>query len=379
MSGNKQRRMCCLASRDGWYASWLTKDRGALPYLFQEYYGFEAYMAGPARPGEDYEAVISRYVPGLKMDFLPDNRLETWAVYMEGRARDFDLLVLQSMRVMYLPLADIYKRCNPEGRIYFATDMNSEFLDRINWQNGQFLRFLGQCDVIGASCRSLQRRIGQKWPCRVSYLPNGFYSYGVELGQVDYGAKNNVIMTAARLGNWQKNDELLVEAFARLAGELPEWRLRLVGTAEPAFLAWLDRLLGERQELRGRIEVGPIFDRQELYRAYREAKVFALTSRLEGGTPNVLAEALAGGCAIVCSDIDAAEDATAGGACGEVFPSEDCDALTELLRSLCRDEVRLQAYGRQAEAWCRQNFDFRQIARRLHYLLYGRRGGSGDV
>lgn len=55
--------------------------------------------------------------------------------------------------------------------------------------------------------------------------------------------------------------------------------------------------------------------------------IFALTSDIEGGTPNVAAEAFFGGCYIITSAIDAAEDMTMGGHYGDIYPIGDIDAL----------------------------------------------------
>jgi glycosyltransferase involved in cell wall biosynthesis len=46
---------------------------------------------------------------------------------------------------------------------------------------------------------------------------------------------------------------------------------------------------------------GPL-NKTELYKLYAKAKIFVLTSTLEGGTPNVFSESLANGCFIICAD-----------------------------------------------------------------------------
>ena len=374
--GVGHRRMCCVAHLDGWHSAWLTKDRGVLPYLFSRDYGFDSFLVGIRHPGEDYEGQL-RYIPGVKLAFLPDASQETWLRFMEKNAATFDLLFLNGADMPYLPLVDTYKRLNPAGKVYLATDMNSGWLDRIPWQRNDFQRFLGQCDVVGASCRAMQRRISQKWPCSPAYIPNGFFDYGVKREHVDFSSKENIILTVGRIGTWQKDNETLVKAFAQVAASLPQWRLQMIGPAEEKFHQWLKKFLAENESLSGRIEmVGPVYDRAKLYACYGWAKIFALTSIFEGGNPNVTSEALAGGCAIVCSDIDAVQDIIADGGCGEHFKIGDVQALAGILQSLCRDEERLARYSRRALAWSKENFDYPHIARRLHYLLFEENRGD---
>ena len=120
---------------------------------------------------------------------------------------------------------------------------------------------------------------------------------------------------------------------------------------------------------------GPVFDKAELYQRYRRAKVFALTSLYAGGTPNVVAEALVHGCAMVTSDIDAWEDIIDSGRCGMHFPVGDVEAFAEVLAEICGDSGQLASFGRHAAAYAAQAYDFTKIAAQLYVLLCGRRPG----
>lgn len=68
-------------------------------------------------------------------------------------------------------------------------DPNSYYEDTLEWTHPAFLRFLQECDVIGASCHRMQKCLGQKWPCVVEYLPNGFYNFDQLDMAVDFGRK----------------------------------------------------------------------------------------------------------------------------------------------------------------------------------------------
>ncbi|PTD21985.1 glycosyltransferase [Sphingomonas fennica] len=103
--------------------------------------------------------------------------------------------------------------------------------------------------------------------------------------------RENQIICVARLFLEQKQQDLLVRAFAEIAEEFPQYRLVLYGKDQAGGAAALEELtqslgLAGRVLLKG--ETKYIFD------ALAQAKLFVLPSRFEG-FPNALAEALASG------------------------------------------------------------------------------------
>jgi glycosyltransferase involved in cell wall biosynthesis len=143
-----------------------------------------------------------------------------------------------------------------------------------------------------------------------AYLPNK----STENEAVTAAQKENIIMTAGRIGSVQKNNIPLVRAFALLANDFPDWKLILAGSYEEADRKKLmnDAFRGLRYspEIFKRIIFTGNLSKTELYKYYAKAKIFALTSRLEG-FPNVCCEALANGCFMVIADrLDAAFEMT---------------------------------------------------------------------
>ena len=360
--------ICCLATSRGWVDAQLTKNCGIVPLLFHKMYGFRAIMAGGnSGPYPSHD----RYLPEVEMDFIADPDGPDVVRYIEERASDIDVLVLHGPQEYYYaaPL-ERYRALRPDGRVYLELDANGVWMERLPWNTPSFRRFLAHCDVVGASCRRIQRYLAAKWPCRVEYIPNGFYNFdGIDLA-VDFAAKENRIVTVGRIGSPEKRHELLLSAFAAVADAFPSWTLRFVGNVEPAFEELVRTLLTKRPDLEKRVVfTGLIRDKERLFEEYRQAKVFALTSFKEG-MPNVVAEALFGGCYMVSSDVDASSDMVDGGACGEIFPIDDEAALTSLLVRLLGDEARIWQGGERAMAYGRETFDFTRIIRRLHYLLW---------
>lgn len=116
-----------------------------------------------------------------------------------------------------------------------------------------------------------------------------------------------------------KRLDVLIDAWRRLRGQMPQMRLALAGSAP-------ERFAGEE----GVVAAGRVSD-AELAALYRGALALVQPSDYEGfGLP--VAEAMASGTPVVCSDIPPLRE-VAGGA-GRFFERGDADALARAMRAL---------------------------------------------
>jgi glycosyltransferase involved in cell wall biosynthesis len=132
-----------------------------------------------------------------------------------------------------------------------------------------------------------------------------------------------------------KRVDLLIDAFAAVAGERPEWDLVIVGDgAERAALE--SRVPAE---LKDRVTWTGFLDDQAVVTAiYKASDVLVLPSDVEPWAV-VINEAAAAGLAIVASDVvGAAAELVRDGVNGHVFPRGDLAALTGALRDATRAE-----------------------------------------
>ena len=163
-----------------------------------------------------------------------------------------------------------------------------------------------------------------------------------------------VLLSVGRLDP-QKNFGLLIEAFGRIAGEFPDWRLVILGEGdERAALEAIARRTpaSERIILPGRVgDVGMWYER---------ADAFALTSRFEG-FPNVLLEALGHGVPSLAVDCPSGPaDLMESPARGVLLPaSARPDEVAEGLRTLLAG--RWPDIRREAAAM-RERYDIGVIA-----------------
>lgn len=368
----RRKRVVAMAPYErGWSNVELVKDCGLIPYLLYKNHGCDVTMVG-AR-GDSYP-YLEEYIKGVDMEFLPDGSQQAKLDYITRYAREIDCLVLRGCYPTNTDVARFYKYYNPAGRIYVGLDANSSWMDRISWSDKIFWEFLSCCDVIATSCRAMQKHLNLKWPWKIELIPNGYYCFSPGGRKApEFSAKEEVILTVSRLGSAQKATDLLLEAFAVIAEEVPGWKLRLVGSVEKDFEAYLEDYRNAHPELMERIcFTGPIKDRDQLFGEYLKAKIFALPSIYEGGTPNVVAEALNAGCAMAVSRFDAYEDATDRGRCGLDAPIGDIQGFAQALLKLCKSE-RLEEMCAHAYRYGRTHFDMEKIVARLNEMIFGGR------
>jgi glycosyltransferase involved in cell wall biosynthesis len=124
-----------------------------------------------------------------------------------------------------------------------------------------------------------------------------------------------------------KRVDLLIDAFARIAGQRPEWDLVIAGEGE------LRNELQRRvpDSLTERVKWLGFLDVDEMRLVYHASDVLVLPSDYEPWAL-VVTEAMAAGCLVVASDVvGAAWDLIEDRVSGRVFPSGNLEALTEAL------------------------------------------------
>jgi glycosyltransferase involved in cell wall biosynthesis len=211
---------------------------------------------------------------------------------------------------------------------------------------------------------------------RITVIPNPVV-YPLESGpphvdlatlRVDAG-KRRVLLAVGRLDP-AKGFDALIDAFAALAGEHPEWGLVILGEG------------GERARLQDRVRThglsGDVFlpgRAGNMGACYAEADAYALTSRVEG-FPNSLLEAMAHGLPVVAVDCETGPgEIVTPEVDGLLVPPDDPAALTGALGRLLRDADLRRALGERAVD-VRARFAVDRIAQRWERLL-GAPAGAG--
>ena len=95
-----------------------------------------------------------------------------------------------------------------------------------------------------------------------------------------------------------------------------------------------------------------------------------MPSRVEGGTPNVISEALRCGCVTALTKFDAYEDGSDNGRCGMAAEIDNVEEYSQCLLRLCKNE-HLKDMSLHAYEYATSVFDYHKIVKRLHELIFG--------
>jgi glycosyltransferase involved in cell wall biosynthesis len=147
--------------------------------------------------------------------------------------------------------------------------------------------------------------------------------------------KEDIIVTAGRLGTFQKATEVLLDAFRLIAGS-SGYQLHLAGAVEPAFRPRIEQFLKENPGLADRVIFHGSLDRKELFELYNRSRIFCLPSRFEGMAV-VLPEAMHYGNVIVTTADGSIRPLIETGQFGLVVERDDSRTLADALLKLMTD------------------------------------------
>lgn len=206
------------------------------------------------------------------------------------------------------------------------------------------------CDAYTVLCSSYKKEIASG----LGLDPDESHIYPIEnpetpVQSVNY-AKEKIILFCGRFENWSKRIDRLLRIWRKVQGELPEWRLVLVGNGEnwKGLKKLAEHLSLERVSFEGR--------RNNVADYYDKASIVALTSETEGW-PLALTEAQAHGCICIAFGCTSGirEVLAPNGECGFIVTPFDEDRYAETLlkiASLPEDEqlrIRKQAVEKRSE------------------------------
>ncbi|WP_246578358.1 glycosyltransferase family 4 protein [Clostridium frigoris] len=335
----------------------LCKDLGIITMIFSKHLNYNSCILCNKNQ-ENYDEVTKE---NITMKYAVDDAA------VSNVLENTDVLLLIGFYDYNLKMIEKYKSINPIGKIYLKLDLNVHWLRRIVLGEDT-TKLLSECTLISVECKNLKKTLHENWPVKVEYIPNGYYNAGITRN-IEYKEKENTIITVGRLGTYEKATEVLLEAFKLASPKLKNWKLKLIGSIEPYFQAYIDNFIETNPELKDQIIfTGRINDRKLIEEEYKKAKVFCLTSRCEG-FPNVFGEAANKGCYIISSDIDPAWDITDDKKYGSVFPINDHVALANELITVCLNEARLETVCRDIQIYTKENFEWIKLCEKIECFL----------
>jgi len=157
-----------------------------------------------------------------------------------------------------------------------------------------------------------------------------------------------------------KGLDVLLDAFASIASDYPEVRLKMAGRGAPQQVAHLRSLVAAAR-LEDRVEMLGGVDEEVKGELLRRALFVCMPSRYEGWGIGAV-EAAAAGKAVVGTRISGLADAVRDGETGLLAESGDAKGLAQRMRRLLDDDQQRKKLGESGRQWARR-FDWDRLAR----------------
>ena len=203
-------------------------------------------------------------------------------------------------------------------------------------------------------------------------IPNGIYARKMA-GKVRSDWSGQTLGFMGRFNEPRKGLRVLIDALPIISRFLPDVKVLVAGPGDPEeFLAQIDPQLRNRIEFLGKLT--------ESEKADFMSSVGAYVAPNTGGESFgiILAEALAGGAAVVAADIPAFAALLENGKYGKLFKSEDATDLARVVIDLLRDQDARNQMARSGQEYAQQ-FDWDVVAQDIFEVYEMAIVGSGKV
>ena len=190
-------------------------------------------------------------------------------------------------------------------------------------------------------------------------IPNGIYADNYRDGSSRAEWQGNTIGFLGRFEEDRKGLPVLLDALPIISRFIPDIRVLIAGPGDSEeVLEKVDPQLRDRVEFLGKIS--------EEDKADFLASVSLYIAPNTGGESFgiILAEAMAGGAAVVASDIPAFADVLGDGQYGALFESENSENLAKVIIDLLRDDAKRKELA-AAGAIHAQRFDWGQVGEEI--------------
>lgn len=203
-------------------------------------------------------------------------------------------------------------------------------------------------------------------------IPNGIYAKRMR-GKKREEWSGQTLGFMGRFNEPRKGLKVLIDALPIISRFLPNIRVLVAGPGQPEdFLREIDPQLQSRIEFLGKLS--------EEEKADFMSSVGAYVAPNTGGESFgiILAEALAGGAAVVASDIPAFQALLKNGEYGRLFKSEDATELAKVIIELLRNTDERESLSKSGQDYA-QHFDWDVVAEEIFEIYEMAIVGQGKV
>lgn len=336
----------------------LVKDQGMIAYYLYKL-GYDSHFVSFIEPSK--EDIFQKQVKGLSLHNLGQMSLPQHPQLMMYCRKAFKFIFQNRKNIDILNLYYIkhsilygllYKLFRPKGCLYVKADMNVKAFRNEAKQWFHFIRHFVYklylhyiVDKITVESSAGYHFLQQEYNLpenKLKYLPNGNDDYFLDkVPSIPHQQKKNIILTVGRIGVWEKNNEMLLEACEQIAWK-DDWELHLVGPIDERFKSYVSKFY-QRTHLEDRVKfIGPIYDKAELFQYYNNAKIFCLTSHHES-FGFVCIEAQAFGNYLITTPISTANDFVPNNDIGKVIETAE-ELAMQINRLISNTQLLAEAH-----------------------------------
>lgn len=204
-------------------------------------------------------------------------------------------------------------------------------------------------------------------------VPNGIYALRLASGAINPQWTGNTIGFIGRFAEPRKGLNVLVQALPSIIAEIPDVGVLVAGPGDAdEFLEKVPQNLRNRFTFLGRIT--------EKEKADFLHSIGLYVAPNTGGESFgiILAEALAGGAAVVASNIPAFKALLGEGRYGSLFTSEDSQSLASSIVTILQDSQLREKFRSEGKVYA-QSFDWDVVAERIYDVYEMAMVGLGKV
>ena len=337
-----------------------TKDVGIIAYIMEKYYGYKSTIACTKTTGDmiDHE----KYLENIDFKIFDNDK------DLDDHLKNTDVLMFTGLYEVNCHLILRYKNLNPNGKVYMKLDANPTWMFAIYKSlNEPLKQVLDLCSIVSVESRKMQEILKICFQRDIKFIPNGYYDF-THSDIINYDEKENTILFAGRVGIPEKANHILLEAFKKVAHQIPNWNIEFAGPVEDSFLLYLSNYFKQIPELKSRIKLTGNHNKDELKETFKRAKIFCLTSPSEA-CAHVFSESIYNGCYLISTDVDGALDITDYCRYGQLYPAWDIDALARCLLETCSNENLLRENCYKAQKYAIENLTWIKICETLNNYL----------
>ncbi len=347
----------------------LGKDVFLVPFYLGKQLGYNVTIVYPlTESNKDFPSQIRgiKLVPlrfRNRITWFPLWRTWNFYTYLIKHASRIDLFMRFHYNRHSILMTIIYKILNPKGKVYIKMDVDANTLLEIkpfkvrNLKDGvklllyrNFVHKVDKCSCETSLAYTYLKSLQNSHPLyalgnKLQLMPNGFDEdlfASFHMVERTFREKEKLMITVGRLGTYQKNTEMLLDALEKV--DLTDWNFYLIGPIEKSFETKIENFYRKNPDKRDNvIFTGPIFNKKQLWEYYNRAKIFVLTSRYEG-SPIVFPEARRFKNYIISTDVSGFHEISEDCRYGCTVSQEDSVELAFLLNEIVLGKRDINVY-----------------------------------